>query len=94
MTARDTYNASVVSANTAVVATGISNAVAEQETINAKGVNVGYTTQTGTFANLDSATKTANALRLSNAFAREKAKQSSIAAARDTLRNAGDYGPF
>jgi hypothetical protein len=70
------------------------DANSEQETIAANRQNVGYTTQAGNFANLDSATKTANALRLSDGFAREKARQAAVMVARDTLRTTGDLAPF
>jgi hypothetical protein len=94
MSNRDSFNTSCGNANQTKVATGLSNAVSEQTTIDAKLTVVGYTTQNGNFANLDSATRTANELRFLNALAREKARQSSVAAARDTLRTAGDLAPF
>ena len=94
MTARETYNASLITANKAVVATGIAHASSEQATRDASASVAGYTTQTGTFSSLDSATRNANAARFNNWLAREQTKQASIAAAKDTLRDAGDRAPL
>ena len=94
MSNRDTYNTSCGNADKVVVSTGITHAISEQITIDAKLSVVGYTTQAGNFGDLDSATKTANALRLSNGLSREKTRQASVATARDTLRSTGDLAPF
>lgn len=89
MTARDTYQSSVKSAASAKTATLTANQATAQETINANGVNVGYNLQTGNYANLATAVKNANIAKWNADFAAEQTKQASIAAARDTLRNAG-----
>jgi hypothetical protein len=91
---RDTYNSSCKSADATQVATGLTHAISEQTTIDASKSVVGFTLQTGNMANLETATRNANALRLSNGLARERARQASIAAARDTLRATGDGAAF
>ena len=92
---RDTFNTSCGNANKATVVTGVTHAASEQETLQANKCNVGYTLQNGNFANLDSSTRTANAARFNNWLARLQTAQASIAAAKDTLRNAGgDNAPL
>lgn len=93
MTSRDTYNASVVTAIVAKIASNAANATTAQETIAASGVNVGYTIQTGNFANLDSATRNANAAYAATRLKAEMVKQVAIQAAKDTLRATGDVHP-
>lgn len=92
MSARDTFQASVKSACQAQVATLITAAATKQETINASGVNVGYTTQTGNYANLAAAVKNANQASWLATFNAEHAKQVAINNARDALRDTGDKG--
>ncbi len=89
MTSRDTYNTSCKNAETTKIAQGLIDVVSEQVTRDASASVVGYNLVNGNFSNLDSSTRSANEKRFLNALAREKTKQASIAAARDTLRNAG-----
>jgi hypothetical protein len=89
MTNRDTYNTSCKSAETTKIAQSLVDSNSEQETLQANKCNVGYTLQSGNFANLDSATRTENLARFNNALARERARQSSISSAKDTLRGTG-----
>lgn len=93
MTSRDTYNASVKSAATSKTVAVLAAETAQQETINASGCNVGYTLQTGNYANFAAAVKAANAAKIAALNAAETAKQMAIHAAKDTLRAAGDFGP-
>ena len=94
MSNRDTYNASVKNAGPAKTATITMNQTVFQETINAMGVNVGYTTQAGNYANFATAVKNANMAKIAADNAAEATRQASIAAARDTLRGTGDLAPF
>lgn len=89
MTARDTYQSSVKSAEGSKVATVSTAETTKQETINASGVNVGYNLQTGNYANLAAAVKSANTAKIATLNTAEHAKQVAINVARDTLRNAG-----
>jgi hypothetical protein len=93
MTARDTYNASVVSASKMQVTTLSTAQTSFQETINASGCNAGYTLQGGNYGNLAAAVKAANAARLAAVTNAETARQAAVAAARDTLKATGDLGP-
>jgi hypothetical protein len=93
MTARDTYQASVQSAVTKQIASINSAHTVFQETVNASGVNVGYTLQSGNYGNFAAAVKNANTARIAALQAAEHAKQVAINAARDTLKNSGDNGP-
>jgi hypothetical protein len=95
MSNRDTYIASVKSATAAKVATLTANETSRQETVNASGVNVGYTLQSGNNANLLAAVKSANQAKRDADFAAEHARQVAIGIARDTLRTGGgDTAPF
>jgi len=95
MTARDTYISSVQSAHATKTATLSANETTRQATIDAKLSVVGYTLQSGNNANLLAAVSSANQAKRDADYAAEQAKQASIAAARDTLRNAGgDSAPF
>jgi hypothetical protein len=95
MTNRTTYEASVISAGPAKLATVATAITAHQTAIDAANSVVGYNLQTGNNATLRSTVATANAAKL-EAFANaEKTRQASLAAARDTLRSAGgDNAPF
>ena len=94
MTSRDTYNSSVKSAVAAKTATITANQTTAQETINANGVNVGYTLQTGNYANFAAGVKAANQAKRDADFAAEQTKQAAIMVARDTLRDSGDKAPL
>ena len=94
MTARDTFNASVASAQKTANATEQNNVQTAQVTIDAANTVVGYNLQTGNNANLIAATKKANAALTAARTAEEQAKQASITVARDALRSSGDYGSF
>lgn len=89
MSNRDTFNASQVTAASTKVATVAAAVTAAQETINASGCNVGYTLQTGNYANLLASLKAATIAKANTLFAAEHAKQVAINVARDTLRNGG-----
>ena len=96
MTNRTTYEASVISAGPAKLATIATAITAHQTSIDAANSVVGYNLQTGNNATLRSTVATANAAKL-EAFANaEKAKQASIAAAKEALRtdNTGDGTKF
>ena len=93
MSNRDTYASTVKAAEAVKVATVIAAETTKQTTIDMSKSVVGYTLQTGNFANLDAATKAANTAKLNSVFAAEQAKQAARDAARDTLRAAGDFGP-
>jgi hypothetical protein len=92
MSSRDTYISSVKGAAPVKTATLTANEGAKQATINASGVDVGYTTQTGNYANFASAVKSANIAKLNADFLAEQARQATVAAARDMLRATGDLG--
>ena len=92
MTARDTFNASVKTAAVVQVAAVTAAQTSFQETINASGCNVGYNLQTGNYANYLAAVKAANAAKIAAVHAAEAVKQTTIAAAKDTLRATGDVG--
>jgi hypothetical protein len=91
---RDTFTASVKTAVAAEVATKLTNAGTQQETINQSGVNVGYTLQSGNYANLKTAVDNARKAKFAADVAAEAAKNASIMVARDTLRATGDLAPF
>jgi hypothetical protein len=94
MSSRDTYAASVKTAVVTQVAAVTTAETARQETITAAGCNIGYTTQSGNYANFAAAVKAANATKLAALTAAEVAKQAAVAVARDALRTAGDFAPF
>jgi hypothetical protein len=94
MAARDVYNTSVSNAESAKAATIFAANTTFQEAINASGVNVGYTLQSGSYSSLATAIANANASRAATRYAAEQLRQATIALARDTLRNASDNGPF
>lgn len=94
MTARSTYEAAITATGPTKTAALTANQTAAQETINAAGVNVGYNLQTGNFANLAAAVKTATQAKLAADFAVQQAQQATMAAARDALRATGDLGAF
>lgn len=91
MTARDTYASSVKSAETSKVASLTVNETTKQTTIDASKSVVGYTLQTGNYANLASAVATANAAKVTADRLAEHNKQVARDTARDILRNSGDF---
>jgi hypothetical protein len=93
MTSRDTWRSSVSSAEATKVATLINAEMTKQVTIDANKSVVGYTLQTGNYANFASAVASANQARWLATFNAEHAKQVAINAARDTLRDSGDRAP-
>ena len=95
MTARETFNASVLAASATKAATLATAELTRQTTIDGSLSVVGYNLQSGSYANLAAAVASANAAKLASLYAAEQAKQAAIALARDTLRNAGgDLAPF
>lgn len=96
MSNRSTYEASVKAAGPTKL-DSVQNVaqVTMQTTIDAVNSVIGYRSETGNNANLVSTTRAAAAARLEAYANAEKAKQASIALARDTLRTAGgDNAPF
>lgn len=93
-TARETYNASVVSASSAKVATVTTNQTAHQTAIDASLSVVGYTLQSGNYATLATTVAKANRDAVANRLAAAQAEQAAQALARDTLRGTGDKAPF
>lgn len=97
MAARDTYNSTVATAEVTKAASIASAETVKQEAINASGCNTGFHqgVSTGSSASYEAAVKAANAAKLAAVTNAEIARQASLAAARDTLRNAGtDAGAF
>jgi hypothetical protein len=93
MSARDTYNASIASANSSkTVALNVAAMVA-QTTIDAALTVVGYTQQTGNYAALAAAVAASNLAKSVAVYAAEVAKQAAHDLARETLRATGDLGP-
>lgn len=93
MTARTTYEASCVTANSTVVANHISTTNTAQESINAAGVNAGKPLARGVAAADDVTIRNANKTYLYSRMLNEMAKQVSIQSAKDTLRATGDSAP-
>lgn len=93
MTARDTYQTTVKATGPTKTATITANQTTAQETINANGVNVGYTTQSGNYANFATGVKNANQAKRDADFKAEHDRQVAINVARDTLRDSGDKAP-
>ena len=94
MTARDTFVSSVAAAEAAKASTKAAAITTHQVTIDAANSVVGYNHATGNNTALRAATAAANAAKL-EAFANaEKAKQASVAVAKDVLRSTGDKGPM
>ncbi len=96
MTARDTYAASLATAEAAKIATLISAETTRQTTIDAQLSVVGYHpgVSTSSSASLESAVAAANKARWAATFNSEHAKQVAINIARDTLRDGGDRLSF
>jgi hypothetical protein len=92
MTARTTFETTVKSASQTQIATVAAAEMTRQETINASGCNVGYTTSAGNYGNLKAAVASANLAKAATLNAAEIAKQQTIMVARDTLRATGDVG--
>jgi hypothetical protein len=94
MSNRDTYNSSIATAETTKTNTLATAVTTFQETVNAKGCNVGYITSGGNYTNFATAVANANAALIASRDAAERAKQASFHAARETLRGTGDLGPL
>jgi hypothetical protein len=94
MTARTVFETAVKAAGVSAVATAVTNEMTRQATIDAAFSGVGYTLQTGNYAALAAAVKSATAAKLVADNAVEAAKQASLGAARDALRVAADFGPL
>jgi hypothetical protein len=94
MSARTTFEAAVKSAGTSAIPTAVNNEMTRQVTIDAAFSGVGYTLQTGNYANLAAAVKAATAAKLVADNAVEATKQAALGAARDALRVAADFGPL
>jgi hypothetical protein len=93
MTARDSYVSSAKSAEATKLATIGAAETTKQEAINASGVNVGYTLQSGNYSNFAAAIAAANAAKAASLYAAEVSRQAALAVARDTLRTTGDLAP-
>jgi hypothetical protein len=93
MTARDTYNSSVSSAEKSKLNTIAAAETAKQATISLSSDMVGYTLQSGNYANFAAAVKNANAAKLAALLAAEQTRQGAADAAREVLRGTGDLGP-
>jgi hypothetical protein len=92
-----TFESSVAAAETVKLGTFASTETVHQTSKDAANSVVGYNLQTGNNATLVSTVKTANLAKLEALNNAEKTKQASIAAARETLKNAGtaeSAGPF
>jgi hypothetical protein len=95
MTARETYNASVLIAATTKAATVAAAETTKQTLIDGSNSVVGYTTSAGNYGNLAAAIKAAALAKANSLFAAEQTKQAALAVARDVLRTAGgDAGAF
>jgi hypothetical protein len=93
MSARDTFNAAVVTATKTKVATDLQTEMVRQATLDAANSVVGYTTQSGNYSTLAAAVKNSVAANLAAGIAAEQARQAAIGAARDALRATGDLAP-
>jgi hypothetical protein len=93
MTARTVYEAAILAAASAKTATLTSNETTKQTTIDGAKSIVGYTTQTGNYANLAAAVKAANQAKWDADFLAEQQKQQAVMQARDALRASGDRSP-
>jgi hypothetical protein len=93
LTVRDTYQASVVVAEAAKLATLQKAAMTQQEAINAVGVNIGANPMLGVTAAHDTIIKAANVTQQATAQKAEHDKQVAINNARSVLQAVGDVGP-
>lgn len=93
MGARETYAASVKTANDSKLSTAAAAVTTHQVTIDAANSVVGYNHQTGNNVTLRAAVAAANKAKLDAIAAAETAKQAAIEKARDTLRDSGDKAP-
>ena len=95
MTARDTFYASVKTAEATKLSTLQAAATAAQEQINVTGVNAGANPQRGGASDaVIAATKAANIAYQVSQYNAHAAAQAAIAVARDTLRATGDLNPI
>jgi hypothetical protein len=94
MTARDTFNSASKVAEVTKITTLIAAETSRQETVNGSGCNAGYHSgSSSSSATFDAATASANAAKAASVFNAEVARQATLMQARDTLRNASDFGP-
>ena len=94
MTARDTFYASVKTAEATKLSTLQAAATAAQEQINVTGVNSGANPQRGASDAVIAATKAANIAYQVSQYNAHAAAAAAIAVARDTLRAGGDLNPI
>jgi len=94
MTARSSFDSSVVSANTTLVASNQSAANTAQETVNVTGVNANANPQRGASDAVMTATKNANIAYQVAKFNASQAHQAAVAVAKSTLRATGDVNPI
>jgi hypothetical protein len=94
MTARDTFNASVASAEKSKLNTIAAAETTRQATVDISNSFVGYNLQTGTFSSYQAAVTAANNAKIAALAAAEAAKQSAVAVARHTLQSTGDVNPI
>jgi hypothetical protein len=93
MTARDTYNSSVTSAEKTKLGTLQTATVTLQESINAVGVNAGKPPAFGYSAADDLTIRNACKTYQTTALKAEHDKQVAVNNARSTLQGTGDVGP-
>ena len=93
MTARSSYESIIATAGQTYLAALLSDEQTKQTSIDAQKSVVGHNDVNGN-ATLVSTTLAANAAKYTNDLAAERARQASVDAARATLRNSGDLGPF
>ena len=97
MTARDVYNASVLTANAAKLTSDFSTDVTEANSLAAAKTT--FLTNTpdnqggAAFTTFDTSTRNANRAWVASRIANEMARQASIAQAREVLRGTGDLSP-
>ena len=92
MTARTTFEASVMKTGNVQNASLLANETTRQVACDAQNSVVGLVLQNGNAAYV-SAVKNANIAKVANDFAAEQTKQASRDAAREVLRSTGDVGP-
>jgi hypothetical protein len=95
MGARETYQAAVIAAEKAKIAAFQAATVSHQVAVNAASVDAGINPARGVAdgSALDAAVRNANAAYATARLAAEMAKQVTVQAAKDVLRNSGDNAP-
>jgi hypothetical protein len=94
VTSRTTYETSVAGVGATWTSSVNAADLTLQESVNLTGVNAGANPQLGASSSQISSLKTAIAARLASRDAADRAKQATLAVARDTLRTAGDLAPL